>query len=94
MPQAAWAETGTVRDNIVFQGAGAPCDDFRFAAALDAACLGTDLARMPDGADTLLGERGGTVSGGQRHRIALARAHYSHADAVVVFLDATRSPRV
>ena len=83
-PQTAWAEAGTLRDNVVFAGAGAPCDAGRFADAVAAACLEPDLARLPLGADTELGARGGTLSGGQRHRLALARAHYARADAVAL----------
>ena len=48
--------------------------------ALEASQLVRDLANMKNGADTVIGERGINVSGGQKARISLARAIYSEAD--------------
>ena len=42
------------------------------------------IDRLPAGYDTLLGERGSTLSGGQRHRIAIARAFVRHASIVIL----------
>jgi ATP-binding cassette, subfamily C (CFTR/MRP), member 1 len=42
--------------------------------------LGKDLERMSKGVDTVIGERGINISGGQKARISLARAVYSNAD--------------
>ena len=63
---------GTIRDNVSFgedQIAEADIDRAVRLAHLDA-----DLARMPDGLDTVVDERGTKLSGGQRQRVALARA--------------------
>ncbi|KAJ2713103.1 Canalicular multispecific organic anion transporter 2, partial [Coemansia spiralis] len=68
---------GTVRDNIVF---GAALDPPRLAAAVHACVLADDLQRLPHGNGTPVGLRGEAVSGGQRMRIALARAVYADAD--------------
>jgi len=75
--QSPWLQRGSIRDNIVF---GLPWDDARFERVVEACALLPDLATMPDGAQTEIGERGGTLSGGQRLRVALARALYSRAD--------------
>ena len=42
------------------------------------------MIQLPDGDNTLVGERGVTLSGGQRSRLGLARALYSDADAILM----------
>jgi ABC-type multidrug transport system fused ATPase/permease subunit len=80
--QVPFIMSGTVRDNVLF---GAAHEPGRYSRALAAAALGPDLARMPAGDATEIGERGVALSGGQRARLALARAAY--AGAAVVLLD-------
>jgi ATP-binding cassette subfamily C (CFTR/MRP) protein 4 len=75
--QSAWILSGTVKDNILF---GLPFDSARFAEVVECCALERDLQLFADGADTFIGERGVTLSGGQRARVALARAIYYDAD--------------
>jgi ABC-type multidrug transport system fused ATPase/permease subunit len=75
--------TGTVRDNIIFFR---PFDEAKFRAVLDACQLWQDLEAYTDGEMTIVGERGVTLSGGQKARISLARAAYA-SDAALVVLD-------
>ena len=54
-----------------------PWDAERYAACLESCALREDLAHMAHGDDTSVGDRGSALSGGQRSRVALARALYS-----------------
>lgn len=71
--QQAWLQRGTLRDNILF---GKPFDEPRYKQVLSACGLLDDLAVFPHGDLTGVGEGGVTLSGGQRTRVALARAVY------------------
>jgi ABC-type multidrug transport system fused ATPase/permease subunit len=78
LPQDAYLFSGTVRDNIVL-GPTALCQEHDhtgavLAAAVSGAALDEDLRTFPAGLETEIGERGRRVSGGQRQRLALARA--------------------
>ena len=59
-------------------------DDAWLASVLDACALSEDIARMPRGLDTHVGDRGVTLSGGQKARLAVARAVYCGADVVLL----------
>ena len=63
---------GTLRDNLRLASADATDEDFR--AALTLTHLDGLLDRLPQGLDTPIGHRGTTMSGGERQRIAIARA--------------------
>ena len=62
----------SVRENIRY--AVPDADDERINNALQISCLDESVARLPDGLDTMLGDRGGRLSTGQRQRLSLARA--------------------
>jgi ATP-binding cassette, subfamily B, multidrug efflux pump len=58
--------------------------DARLDEVLAAACLIDDIGNLPQGLDTVVGERGVMLSGGQRQRAALARALYRHRPMLVL----------
>ncbi|GMM35209.1 ATP-binding cassette transporter [Saccharomycopsis crataegensis] len=77
-----WVQNATVKDNIVF---GLPYDEARYKKVIHVCSLEADLAILPGGDETEVGERGITLSGGQKARINLARAVYG--DKNIVLLD-------
>jgi ATP-binding cassette subfamily C protein CydD len=74
--------SGTLADNIALARPGA--SRTRLWQAIEAAQLTGLVARLPDGLDTVLGERGWSISGGEAQRVALARAFLSDAGFVVL----------
>jgi len=74
--------SGTLADNIALGQPGA--SRARIWEAIEAAQLTGLLGRLPDGLDTVLGERGWSISGGEAQRVALARAFLSDAGFVLV----------
>jgi len=84
MAQQPWIQNCTVRDNILF---GLPFDQQKYDRTLAAACLTSDMATFKEGDQTEIGERGITMSGGQKARVSLARAVYREALCDVYLLD-------
>lgn len=75
--QEPWVFEGTVRDNIVFID---EYDPVRYAKVIKACALQQDFKLFPHGDNTIVGERGVSLSGGQKARVNLARAVYRKAD--------------
>lgn len=72
VPQDAWVMAGTIAENVRYGHAEATDEQVRAACA--AALVDEFAGRLPDGYDTQVGDGGTKLSGGQRRRIALARA--------------------
>ncbi|KAF9150253.1 Multidrug resistance-associated protein 1 [Linnemannia schmuckeri] len=81
VPQHAWIFNASVKDNILF---GQPYDESRYLQILHSAGLEPDLAILPAGDMTEIGERGINLSGGQKQRVSLARAVYADADVYLL----------
>lgn len=75
--QSPWIMNASVRENIVF---GHRWDPNFYERTIKACALKDDFAILPDGDQTEVGERGISLSGGQKARVTLARAVYARAD--------------
>ncbi|KAM3966608.1 ATP-binding cassette subfamily C member 4 isoform 1-T1 [Aphomia sociella] len=75
--QEPWLFVTTVRQNILF---GLPYNAKKYKEVVKVCALLKDFQQFPHGDQTLVGERGASLSGGQRARINLARAVYRQAD--------------
>ncbi|XP_045760472.1 ATP-binding cassette sub-family C member 4 isoform X1 [Maniola jurtina] len=75
--QEPWLFVATVRQNILF---GLPYNPKKYKEVVRVCALQKDFQQLPHGDQTLVGERGASLSGGQRARINLARAVYRQAD--------------
>ncbi|QRV85046.1 ABC transporter transmembrane region [Ceratobasidium sp. AG-Ba] len=79
--QTSWLEHKSIRENILF---GTPYDEERYDLVLDCCALKPDLEIFEDGDDTEIGARGVSLSGGQKARVALARAIYAPTKRVLL----------
>lgn len=75
--QQSWSMSKTIKENITM---GFPWNESRFRDAIKYSCFQEDLNDMPNRELTLIGNKGVNLSGGQKARLAIARALYSDAD--------------
>ena len=79
--QQSWVMNASVKENIVF---GHRWDSHFYERTIQACALSDDLKTLPDGDQTEVGERGISLSGGQKARLSLARAVYARADVYLL----------
>ncbi|PIA13633.1 P-loop containing nucleoside triphosphate hydrolase protein, partial [Coemansia reversa NRRL 1564] len=81
LEQSPWIMNDTLRANIIF---GREYDSVYFEKVINACALAEDIQQWPDHDLTVIGDRGINISGGQKARLALARALYSQADIYIL----------
>ncbi|KAJ7691269.1 hypothetical protein B0H17DRAFT_1159808 [Mycena rosella] len=79
--QESFVMNATIKENILFN---APMDAERYQKVLYQCCLERDLELFNAGDETEVGEKGLTLSGGQKARVTLARALYSNSDIILL----------
>ncbi|KAF9990004.1 hypothetical protein BGZ75_003992 [Mortierella antarctica] len=79
--QTPWIQNATIRENILFD---TPMDEDRYWRVVKACSLERDLEGFKYQDQTLIGERGVNLSGGQKARLSLARSVYYGADTVIM----------
>lgn len=75
--QQSWIFEGSIKNNIIFTN---NFDSDRYKAVVHACALERDFELFPHGDETIVGDRGISLSGGQKARVNLARAIYKQAD--------------
>jgi len=81
VPQTPWIMNTTVRNNVVFFDKD---DPEKLSSAIRSCQLGPDIDSFAGGLETEIGEKGVNLSGGQKSRLALARAVYSDRDVYLL----------
>jgi ABC-type multidrug transport system fused ATPase/permease subunit len=84
VPQDVYLVDDTLRANVALGWYGDEIDERRVLEAIRLAELDEVVARLPQGVDTRVGERGVRLSGGQRQRVGLARALYTLPSVLVL----------
>lgn len=80
-PQDPWIMDGTIKDNILF---GLSFNSELYSSVIKACGLDVDFLQLRQGENAIVGDRGVQLSGGQRARIALARAFYRDSDIILL----------
>ena len=82
--QVIYLLDGSLRENIGFGIPSESIDEEKIRSAVEKSQLTDFIASLPDGLDTVVGERGVRLSGGQRQRIGIARALYNNPPVLIL----------
>ncbi len=89
VPQGNALMNGTIREVVSFADSESAFDEKRLQDALQIACADSFVSEQENGLDTMLGERGASLSDGQMQRLSIARAIFS--ESPILLLDEATS---
>jgi ABC-type branched-subunit amino acid transport system ATPase component len=84
VPQDVVISAGTIRENVALGYPAEEATNELVMSALKVAHLDDFVSNLPEGLDTQVGERGARISGGQRQRLGIARAMFTHPHLLVL----------
>merc|ERR1712110_596266 len=79
--QNSWIMSRSIKENILFH---LPYDETKFQTAIYYSGFKADLDELKDKEETIMGDKGINLSGGQKTRLSLARNIYSNADIMIM----------
>jgi ABC-type multidrug transport system fused ATPase/permease subunit len=89
VPQHPFLLDASIKDNIIFYSTQDYSED-KFNESLNKAELNELINRLPNGADSVVGEKGARISGGEKQRISIARAIYNDSE-IIIFDESTNA---
>jgi ABC-type bacteriocin/lantibiotic exporter with double-glycine peptidase domain len=89
VPQHPFLLDASIKENIIFYSTQDYSEE-KFNESLNKAELNELINRLPNGADSVVGEKGARISGGEKQRISLARAIYNDSE-IIIFDESTNA---
>jgi len=89
VPQHPFLLDASIKENIIFYSNSSYSEE-KFNESLNKAELNVLINRLPNGADSVVGEKGAKISGGEKQRISIARAIYNDSE-IIIFDESTNA---